>query len=68
MWRLALLIWVMGGATLAGIFVTVVLMVPAWSGAMAMKYIPIAAALGAFVAIPLAIAAAKTIAAKTAGA
>ncbi|MFT4099384.1 MAG: hypothetical protein QM651_19855 [Rhodoblastus sp.] len=64
MWRLALLLWVMGGTVLAGIAVTVVLLVPAWY-AMGMRTIPIAAAIGALVAIPLAVAAARTIAART---
>lgn len=64
MWRLALLLWVIGGTVLAGIGVTVVLLVPAWY-AMGMKTIPIAAAIGAAVAIPMAIAAAKAIAART---
>lgn len=68
MWRLAILLWVIGGTVLAGILVTVVLVVPAWSGALAIKYIPIAALIGAVVAIPAAIVAAKAIAARTAGA
>lgn len=68
MWRLAILLWVIGGTVLAGILVTVVLLVPAWSGALAIKYIPIAALIGAVVAIPFAVGAAKAIAARTAGA
>ena len=67
MWRLAIMLWVIGGSVLAGVFVTVVLLVPAWQ-MMAMKYIPIAALIGAVVAIPLAVVAAKSISAKTAGA
>jgi len=62
MWRLALLLWVVGGTVLAGIGVTVVLLVPSWY-AMGMKTIPIAAAIGAVVAIPMAIAAAMAFAA-----
>ena len=64
MWRLALMLWVIGGAVLAGILVMVVLTVPAWS-VMATKYIPIVVAIGAVAAIPLAMMAAKAIAAKT---
>ncbi len=64
MWRLALLLWVMGGTVLAGVLVTVVLLVPSWY-AMGMKTIPIAALVGAVIAIPMAIAAAKAIAART---
>ena len=62
MWRLALLLWVMGGTVLAGILVTVVLLTPSLAP---MKAIPIAAAIGAIVAIPMAFAAAKAIAART---
>ncbi len=64
MWRLALLLWVMGGTVLAGMLVTVVLLVPSWY-AMGMKTIPIAAAVGAVAAIPIAVAAARAIAART---
>ena len=42
MWRLAILLWVMGGTVLAGVLVTVVLLTPALAP---MKFIPIAAAL-----------------------
>ncbi len=63
MWRLAILLWVIGGTVLAGVFLTVVLMMPSLAP---MKFIPIAVAIGAVVAIPFAIAAAKAIAAKTA--
>ncbi len=65
MWRLAVMLWVMGGTVLAGVLVTVVLLVPSFAP---MKAIPIAALIGAVVAIPPAIMAAKAIAAKTAGA
>ncbi len=64
MFRLAILIWVVGATTLAGIFVTVVLLVPSMQ-AQAMKNIPIAAAIGAAVAIPISLWAAKAIAART---
>lgn len=64
MWRLALLLWIMGGTVLAGVLVTVVLLVPSWY-AMGMKAIPIAAAIGAIVAVPIAVAAAKAIASRT---
>ncbi|MFO1167106.1 MAG: hypothetical protein U1E19_03160 [Rhodoblastus sp.] len=62
MWRLALLLWVMGGTVLAGALVTVVLLMPSLAP---MKFIPIAAALGAVIAIPPAFIAAKAIAART---
>ena len=62
MWRLAILLWVMGGTVLAGVLVTVVLLTPALAP---MKFIPIAAALGAIVAIPPAFIAAKAIAGRT---
>lgn len=62
MWRLALLLWVMGGTVLAGVLVVVVLLTPSLAP---MKFIPIAAALGAIVAIPPAFMAAKAIAART---
>ena len=62
MWRLALLLWIMGGTVLAGVLVTVVLLTPSLAP---MKFIRIAAALGAIVAIPPAFMAAKAIAART---
>jgi len=62
MWRLALLLWVMGGTVLAGVLVTVVLLTPSLAP---MKFIPIAFALGAVLAIPPAFMAAKAIAART---
>ncbi|MCI4678406.1 hypothetical protein K9U39_04600 [Rhodoblastus acidophilus] len=58
--RLAALLWVMGGATLAGVLIIVVLMVPSLQFE-AMRYILIAAAAGFIVAIPLALLAAKAI-------
>ncbi|MFV0279689.1 MAG: hypothetical protein ACK5JM_02870 [Rhodoblastus sp.] len=64
MWRLALLLWVMGATALAGIFIVVVLMTPSLAP---MKFIPVAAGLGAIVAIPAAIVAAKMIRSRTGG-
>ena len=52
----------MGGTVLAGALVTVVLLMPSLAP---MKFIPIAAALGAVIAIPPAFIAAKAIAART---
>ncbi len=65
MWRLAILVWLIGGTTLAGIFMTVVLVVPSLAG-QSMKLIPIAVALGALVGIPIAVVVAKAITGKTA--
>lgn len=62
MWRLALLLWIMGGTVLAGVLVVVVLLTPSLAP---MKFIPIAAALGAIIAVPPAFMAAKAIAART---
>jgi len=62
---LAVLLWVVGGTVLAGVFVTVVLLVPSLAG-QAMRFIPIAAAAGAIVGIPFAVVAARAITAKTA--
>jgi hypothetical protein len=58
--RLAALLWVMGGTTLAGIFIVVVLMIPSMQ-AEAQKYILYAAIAGFVVAIPLSMMAAKAI-------
>jgi hypothetical protein len=60
MTRLAALLWVMGGATLAGIFIMIVLMIPSMQFE-AIKYISIAAIAGFVVAIPLSLIAAKAI-------
>ncbi len=60
MTRLAALLWVMGGSTLAGVFIMIVLMIPSMQFA-AMKYIPIAAIAGFAVAIPLSLIAARAI-------
>lgn len=64
MFRLAILIWMMAGTTLAGIAITVVLLIPSIQG-QAMKYIPIAAAIGVIVAIPISFMAAKAIRARS---
>lgn len=53
MMRLAILIWVMAATVLAGCFVTVVILVPGLER-QAMLYIPIAAAIAAIVAAPIA--------------
>ncbi len=65
MWRLAVLLWVIMGTVFAGIFVTVVLLVPGLA-VQAMKLIPIVATIGAVLAIPFSFLAAKAIAARTA--
>jgi hypothetical protein len=60
MLRLATLIWMMLGITLAGILVVVIVTVPSLY-AQGMSLIPIAAAVGFIVAIPAAIVIAKKI-------
>lgn len=60
MTRLAVLLWVIGGSTLAGIAIVIVLMIPSLQGE-AMRYIPIAAIAGFVVGVPLALVAAKAI-------
>lgn len=65
MFRLAVLLWVVGATTLAGIFVVVVLMVPSLAGATIAQNIIWAAVAGSVMAVPLAFASAKAIAAKT---
>lgn len=65
MFKIALIVWMIGGTTLAGIAVMVVLTVPALA-VNDMQYIPIAAAVGFIVAIPVAYVVAKKIAALTA--
>ena len=62
MWRLALLLWIMGGTVLAGVLVTVFLLTPTLAPT---QLIPIDAAVGAIIAIPPAFMAAKAIAART---
>ncbi len=66
MTRLAALLWVIGGATLAGVFMIVVLMTPSMQFE-AGRYILIAAIAGFVVAIPLSLAAARIITAKRTG-
>jgi hypothetical protein len=63
-WRLAILLWVILGTTLAGIGVMVVLATPSMSS-QAMMLIPYAAAIGAVIGIPISIVGAKMIAART---
>jgi len=63
MFRVGVLIWALAATVLAGSFITVVLLVPQLDG-KAMEYIPMAAALGAVVAIPLSWAVAKSIVSK----
>jgi putative flippase GtrA len=60
MTRLAALLWVIGGAALAGVFIMVVLMIPSLQFE-APKYILIAAITGFVVAVPLSFVAAKAI-------
>jgi hypothetical protein len=65
MFKIALLVWMMAGTTLAGIAVMAVLTVPALA-VHDMQYIPYAAVAGFVIAIPLAYGVAKKIAALTA--
>jgi hypothetical protein len=65
MWRLAVLLWVIMGTVFAGLLVMVVLLVPGLA-VQAMKLIPIAAVVGAILAVPFSFVAAKAIAARTA--
>jgi hypothetical protein len=64
MWRLAILLWMVLGTTLAGICVMVVLATPSMAP-QAMKLIPYAAAIGAVIAIPFSFVGAKMITART---
>jgi putative flippase GtrA len=65
MLKIALIVWMIGGTTLAGIAIMVVLNVPALA-VKDMQYIPIAAVIGFVVAIPIAYVVAKRITALTA--
>ncbi len=65
MFKIAIIVWMMAGTTLAGIAVMAVLTVPALA-VHDMQYIPYAALAGFVVAIPLAYVVAKKIAALTA--
>jgi len=67
MFKIAILLWMIGGTVLAGIAIMVVLTVPALA-VKDMQYIPIAAIIGFVVAIPFAYLVAKRIAALTADA
>jgi hypothetical protein len=65
MFKIAIIVWMMAGTTLAGIAIMVVLTVPALA-VHDMRYIPIAAIVGFVVAIPLAYLVARRITALTA--
>ena len=65
MFKIAIILWMIGGTVLAGIAIMVVLNVPALA-VKGMQYIPIAAILGFVIAIPIAYVVAKRIAALTA--
>lgn len=65
MLKIAILVWMMAGTTLAGIAIMAVLAVPSLA-AHDTQYIPIAAIAGVVVAIPLAYVVAKRIMALTA--
>jgi len=67
MFKIAIILWMIGGTVLAGIAIMVVLTVPALA-VKDMQYIPIAAIIGFVVAIPFAYLVAKRIAALTADA
>lgn len=60
MFKIAIIVWMMAGTTLAGIAIMVVLSVPALA-VHDMQYIPIAGVLGFVIAIPLAYVVAKRI-------
>ena len=64
MWRLAILLWVILGTTLAGIGVMIVLATPSLAP-QAMKLIPYVATIGAALAMPVSVVAAKMIASRT---
>jgi hypothetical protein len=65
MFKIALIVWMIGGTTLAGIAIMVVLAVPSLA-IKDMQYIPIAAIVGFVVAVPIAYVVAKRIRALTA--
>ncbi len=65
MLKIAVIVWMIAGTVLAGIAIMVVLAVPTLA-VHDMRYIPIAAAVGALIAIPLAYVVAKKIVALTA--
>lgn len=66
MFKIAIIVWMMAGTTLAGIAIMVVLTVPSFA-THDMQNIPIAAVVGFVIAIPLAYVVAERIAAMTAG-
>jgi len=66
MFKIALLVWVVLGATLAGMALTLTLTIPALQ-ANAMKLLPIFALAGFVVAIPASVVVAKKILAVTKG-
>jgi hypothetical protein len=65
MLKIAALVWIVLGSTLAGVAVTAVIAVPSLYD-QGMKLIPVAAGIGFAVAIPLAVIIAKRIMALTA--
>ncbi len=65
MFKIAVLLWMIGGTVLAGIAIMVVLTVPTLA-VKDMQYIPVAAIIGFVVAIPIAYVVAKRIRALTA--
>jgi hypothetical protein len=67
MFRIAILVWIVLGTTVAGSAITAVLVTPGLT-AEAMKFIPIAGIAGYVVAIPFAVAIAKRIIGLTSGA
>ena len=64
MFKIASLIWIVLGTTLAGILMTVVLVVPQLAND-SMRMIPIAVLLGAVIAVPISMMIAKRIQAQT---
>ncbi len=65
MFKIALIVWMIAGTTLAGIAIMVVLTVPSLA-TKDMQYIPFAAVIGFVIAVPLAYVVAKRITALTA--
>ncbi|MGQ3674404.1 hypothetical protein ACT6QH_02725 [Xanthobacter sp. TB0139] len=66
MLKLAALIWAILSVTFAGILIMVVLLVPSLNAFQDMRAIPIAAAVGALLAVPASLFVAKRILALTA--
>lgn len=67
MFKVALLVWIVAGATFAGAALTIVLAVPSLSS-NAMKLLPIFALVGFVVAIPISLWIARKVLALTKGA